>query len=130
MSIRSMMIVLAAGTVGLATATAEPMEKTTNTGGGFVCTNGVGVGCIGGIALLPITVNVKDVRVLTDNELEVLSDNLNGLSLLYGGILNHNTILNNVEVDVLEYFLNDFDIDVSDNDVNVCTAVLGIQLCK
>jgi hypothetical protein len=124
------MIVLAAGTVGLATATAEPMEKTTNTGGGFVCTNGVGVGCIGGIALLPITVNVKDVRVLTDNELEVLSDNLNGLSLLYGGILNHNTILNNVEVDVLEYFLNDFDIDVSDNDVNVCTAVLGIQLCK
>jgi hypothetical protein len=124
------MLMLAVGTAGLATAGAEPMEKTTNTGGGFVCTNGVGVGCIGSIALLPITVNIDDVRVLTDNELEILSDNLNGLSLLYGGILNHNTILNNLEVDVLEYFLNDFDIDVTKNDINVCTAVLGIQLCR
>ncbi len=69
MSIRSLMLMLAVGTAGLATAAADPVEKTTNTGGGFQCTNGVGVGCVGTIALLPITVNVKDVRALNANEL-------------------------------------------------------------
>ncbi|MBC7975064.1 MAG: hypothetical protein H7138_08770 [Myxococcales bacterium] len=122
---------LAVGTAGLATAAADPVEKTTNTeGGGFQCTNGVGVGCVGTIALLPITVNVKDVRALNANELTILSDDLNSLAILDGGILNHNTILEDVELDVLTDFLNKFDIDVTKNDINVCTAVLGIQLCR
>jgi hypothetical protein len=124
------MTILAAGTLGLATAGAEPMEKTTDTGGGFVCTNGVGVGCVGTIALLPITVNIKDVRALNSNELSILSDDLNSLSILDGGILDHNKILNDVEVDVLTDFLDKFDIDVTKNDINVCTLLLGLQLCK
>jgi hypothetical protein len=124
-----MMLMLAVGTAGLATAAADPIEKTTNTGGGFQCTNGVGVGCVGTIALLPITVNIKDVRALNANELEILSDDLNSLSILDAGILNYNTILNDVELDVLTDFLNKFDIDVSENDINVCTVLLGLQLC-
>jgi hypothetical protein len=124
------MLMLAVATAGLSTAAADPVEKTTNTGGGFQCTNGVGVGCVGTIALLPITVNIKDVRLLTDNELTILSNDLNNLSILDAGILNYNTILNDVEIDVLADFLDHFDIDVTKNDINVCTLLLGLQLCR
>ena len=131
MSIRSTLLTLAIGFVTAGTAAADA-PKTTNTGGGggFVCTNGVGVGCIGSIAVLPITVNIKDVRVLNDNELTVLSDDLNNLSILDGDILDYNTILNDVEVDVLTDFLDKFNINVTKNKIDVCTLVLGIQLCK
>jgi hypothetical protein len=132
MSIRSTLLTLAVGLAGIGTAAADA-PKTTNTGGGgggFVCTNGVGVGCIGSIAVLPITVNIYDVRALNDNELTVLSDDLNHLSILDGNILDYNTILNDVEADVLTGFLNYFNINVSKNDIDVCTLVLGLQLCK
>jgi hypothetical protein len=134
MSIRSTLLTLAIGLIGAGTAAADA-PKTTNTGGGgggggFHCTNGVGVGCIGSIATLPITVNIKDVRVLNDNELTVLSDDLNSLSILDGDILDYNTILNDVELDVLTDFLDKFNINVAKNKIDVCTAVLGIQLCK
>jgi hypothetical protein len=130
MSIRSTLLTLAIGLVGGGTAAAD-VPKTTNTGGGvFHCTNGVGVGCIGSISVLPITVNIKDVRALNGNELTVLSDDLNNLSILDGDILDYNTILNDVELDVLTDFLNKFNINVTKNDIDVCTAVLGIQLCK
>jgi hypothetical protein len=132
MSIRSTLLAtLAVGFIGLGTAAADA-PKTTNTGGGggFHCTNGVGVGCIGTIAVLPITVNVKDVRVLNDNELTVLSDDLNNLSILDGNILDHNKILNDVELDVLTDFLNKFNINVDKNDVDVCTIIGILQLCK
>ena len=132
MSIRSALFTLAIGLIGAGTAAADA-PKTTHTGGGgggFTCTNGVGVGCIGSIATLPITVNIKDVRVLNDNELSVLSDDLNSLSILDGEILDYNTILNDVELDVLTDFLDKFNINVTKNKIDVCTAVLGIQLCK
>jgi len=131
MMIRNMMLGLAVSLAGLATAAADP-NATTNTGGGggFHCTNGVGVGCIGSIAVLPITVNIKDVRALNNNELTVLSDDLNSLSILDGDILDYNKILNDVEVDVLTDFLDKFGISVDKNDIDVCTSVLGLQLCK
>ena len=130
MSIRSTMLMLAIGCVGLGTAAADPQTTQTSSGGGFHCTNGVGVGCIGSIAVLPITVNIKDVRALNNNELEVLSDDLNSLSILDGNILDHNKILNDVELDVLTDFLDKFNISVDRNDIDVCTVVLGLQLCK
>ena len=88
------------------------------------------VQCIGSISVLPITVNVKDVQALNDNDLTVLSNDLNKVSILDGGILNNDKILNDVEVSVLEDFLNKFLINVSKNDIDVCTTVLGILLCK
>jgi len=130
MMIRSMLLGLALSLVGAASASANPGATTNTGGGGFTCTNGVGVGCIGSISVLPITVNVKDVRVLSGNELTVLSDDLNYLSILDGEILDYNTILNDVELGVLTDFLNKFNINVTRNDINVCTAVLGVQLCK
>ncbi|HEU4732722.1 MAG TPA: hypothetical protein VFT22_32725, partial [Kofleriaceae bacterium] len=81
-------------------------------------------------AVLPINIDIKDVRALNDNELTVLSGDLNKVSILDGGILNNDKILNDLELSVLDDFLNKFNIDVTKNDINVCTSVLGVALCK
>jgi hypothetical protein len=99
-----------------------------NTGsGGFTCINtGISVNvvqCVGSISVLPVTIDVKDVRVLNDNELNVLSNDLNYVSVLDGGILNNNKILNDAEVTVLDDFLNKFNVNVTKNDIDVCTLL-------
>ncbi len=136
MSIRSLVLGLTVSLVGITSASASPTAHTDGGGGGggapggFQCVNGVGVGCIGSIATFPITVNVQNVQALDGNKLTVLSDDLNSLSVLDGSILDCNSILDDVKADVLADFLDKFGINVSKNDINVCTAVLGIQLCK
>jgi len=133
MKIQSLMLALAIGFAGCVDAADQTATAEQQTGGGFDCQNKLTiqvVQCVGSISVLPITVDVKDVRALNDNELNVLSNDLNHVSILDGGILNNDKILNDVEVSVLEDFLNKFDIDVSKNDINVCTTVLGILLCK
>ena len=136
MLIRSMMLMLAAvGCVGVGDATEEQTGTVENNSivPNFECLNrtSVQVACVGDIAaILPITINVKDVRVLSDSELDILSNDLNDISILNGDILNKNTILNNFEVGVLTDFLDKFNIDISRNDVDVCTSVLGFLLCK
>ena len=139
MSIRSFLLTAAIGFVGFGTASAAPVATPHGGegggggggGGGFVCQNGdVGVGCIGSIAVLPINVNISNIGVLDDSDLKVLSDDLDGLSILDGGILNNNTILNDVYATVLNDFLTKFSIPVDAKDINVCTSVLGISLCK
>jgi hypothetical protein len=136
MLIRSMMLVLAAvGCVGVGEAAEDQAGTTTQPSiiPNFECANAASlqVACVGDItALLPITVAIKDVRVLNDNELEVLSNDLNHLAILNGNILDKNTILNNLEVGVLTDFLDKFDIDVTKNDIDVCATVLGGLLCK
>ena len=134
MSIRSMMLTFGLGLAALTgSAAADPGAATQTGGGGFACSNKLSiqaVSCIGTVSVLPITVTVKDVRALNDNELNVLSNDLNHVSILDGGILNHDKILNDVEVTVLQDFLNKFDIDVTKNDIDVCTTVLGALFCK
>jgi hypothetical protein len=131
MSIRSTLLTLAVGLAGIGSAAADAPKTTNHNGGsGFQCSNGVGVGCVGSIAVLPITVNVYNVRALDNNELTVLSDDLDHLSILDGSILDYNTILNDVELDVVSGFLNYFNINVIKNDVDVCTIVGILQLCK
>jgi hypothetical protein len=120
---RSIMLALAVGFVGMGTASANP---------NFECANSssVQVACVGDVAVLPITVLIKDVSILDDSQLSVLSDDLNKVSILNGDILDKNTILNNVEASVLTDFLDKFNIDVTKNDIDVCTSVLGFLLCK
>ena len=136
MSIRSMMFAVAlgaVGTLGYAGSAAADGAATQNGGGNFSCSNKASISvvqCVGSIAVLPISVTVKDVRVLDDNELSILSGDLNHLSLLDGGILDHDKILNDVEVTTLQDFLNKFAIDITKNDVDVCTTVLSAALCK
>ena len=135
--IRSMMLVAAvvfAGCVATDGTDQDQTEAVTqNTGGGFNCQNKAViqvVACVGSISVLPINVNIKDVRVLNNNELTVLSNDLNHVSILDGNILDNNKILNDVEVTTLQDFLNKFNIDVTKNDIDVCTTVLGVLLCK
>ena len=135
MFIRSMMLALAVGSV---VACVEPAQEDENAAteqqtGVFDCHNKSaisGVECVGVIAIFPIDIDVKNVGVLSNNDLDVLNGSLNHLSVLDGGILNHNTILNDAEVTVLDDFLNKFDIDVTKNDIDVCTSVLGFLVCK
>jgi len=137
---RSMMLSLAvcaagaAGCVGTSDAADETADQVTqNSSGGFSCFNKQDiqvVSCVGSIAVLPINVDIKDVRVLDNNELNVLSGDLNKVSILDGGILNNDKILNDVQLTVLQDFLNKFLINVSKNDIDVCTTVLGVLLCK
>ena len=130
---RSMMLACAITCFGVGAAAADG-GATTNTGGSaFNCQNKAsiaGVECIGSISVLPITVDVHDVGVLDGNKLSVLNDDLNHVSVLDGNILDHNKILNDVEVLTFDDFLNKFNINVTKNDIDVCTTVLGVLLCK
>jgi hypothetical protein len=139
--IRSMILSLAVGAAALAgcmtsddiSATDDTSAVAQNSGGGFQCINKLNiqvVSCTGGISILPINVDIKNVSALNNNDLTVLSNDLNHLSVLDGGILNNDKILNDVEVTVLQDFLNKFLVNVSKNDIDVCTTVLGIVLCK
>jgi hypothetical protein len=132
MSIRSTLFTAAIACAGFGVAAAEPAPAadTSSGGGGFRCVNGVGVACVGSVAILPITVNIKDVRALDNNELNVLTNSLNKISILDGDILDHNKILNDLEVGVLQDFLDKFDIDVARDGIDVCTSVLGLSLCR
>jgi hypothetical protein len=139
MLIRSLLLTLA---VGCAVDGAAPDHAGTNQDlattsqdnlGGFQCANKLDiqvVQCVGSIAVLPINVNVKDVGVLNDNQLNVLSDDLNDLSIKDISVLDNAKILDDVEVTVLQDFLDKFLVNVSKNSIDVCTALLGIQLCK
>jgi hypothetical protein len=127
---RTIMMTVALAFVGAGTAAAD---GGTTQGDNWGCSNKAaiaGVQCVGVVAIFPITVDVKNVGVLSNNDLTVLKDSLNHVSILDGGILNHNKILNDLEVTVLDDFLNKFDIDITNNEVDVCTTVLGALVCK
>ena len=129
MSFRSMTLALAVGAAAtFGFAGASQADGGGGGGGGFACTNKLDINvveCLGVVAVLPIKVDIKDVGVLNDNDLSVLSGDLNKVSILDGGILNHDKILNDLEVTVLQDFLNKFAIDVTKNDIDVC-ALVGI----
>jgi len=132
-SVRSMMLAFGvASAVGFA-GTAAAGGSAPSSGGGFQCFNKLDiqvVSCVGSIAVLPINIDIKDVQALDDNQLSVLSDDLDHVSILDGGILNNDKILNDVQVTVLQDFLDKFLVNVSKNNVDVCTSVLGAVLCK
>src|ERR1041384_5766366 len=122
--IRSLMLALAVGTfvgcVDTADTADEQTAATEQHTGGFNCQNKasiVGVECIGSIAVLPITVDVKNVGVLDNNKLSILDNDLNNLSIKDINVLDNNKILDDVEVTVLQDFLNKFLINVSKNDI-------------
>ena len=123
---RSMMLAFAVTCLSAGVAAADG-------GSAFNCQNKAsiaGVECIGSISVLPVTVDVHDVGILNGNDLSVLNNDLNHVSVLDGNILDHNKILNDVEVTVLQDFLDKFVINVTKNDIDVCTTVLGALLCK
>ena len=123
----------AIGCVASSDAAADETAVAQNSGGGFTCLNKAsitGVECIGSIAVLPITLDVKNVGVLDGAKLDVLSNDLNNLSIKDINILDNNKILDDVANVTVTDFLNKFLINVTKNDVDVCTTVLGLLFCK
>jgi hypothetical protein len=138
--IRSMMLVCAIGALGAVgcVAPSDAADETAvaqATGGGhggvFDCQNNgsVSVVCTGDIAILNgLTVNID--KSLNGNQLNVLSGDLNNLKITDLNILDGNKILDDVEVAVLNDFLNKFNINVTKNDIDVCALVGILQICK
>jgi len=101
--------------------------------GGFACQNKLDiqvVSCVGSVAVLPVTVNIANVGVLDDADLNVLSNDLDNLSIKDINILDGNKILDDVKLTVLQDFLDKIGIGVTKNDIDVCATVLGTLLCK
>ena len=136
--IRSMILVCALGALGAvgcvgASDAADETAVAQNTGGGglFDCQNNgsVSVVCTGDISILNgLSVSVD--KTLNGNQLNVLSGDLNNLKITDINILDGNKILNDVEVTVLQDFLNKFNINVTKNDIDVCALVGILQICK
>lgn len=140
--IRSMMLVCAIGALGAVgcvgasdAADETAVGQATGGGGGFFdCQNNgsVSVVCTGDISILNgLTVSVD--KVLNDNQINVLQDDLNNLKITDINILDYNKILNDVEVVALNDFLTKFNVlNLTKNDIDVCAVVniLGLQICK
>ena len=139
---RSMMLVCALGALGavgcVGTSDAEDEGAVAQaTGGGgalFDCKNVASISvvqCVGSIlSANVINVNVKDVSVLSNDQLKVLDDDLNNLKIENINILNVNDVLNKVEVTALNDFLTKFSIPVTAKDIDVCALVGIAQICK
>jgi hypothetical protein len=93
----------------------------------FSCSNKESISVVQCVSI-PINIDVKDVDVLSGNDLTVLSNDLNHLNIGDINILNYNTILNGVEATVLNDFLNKFNVDTDVSKIDVCALVLGF--CK
>jgi hypothetical protein len=136
--IRSMMLVCALGTLGAvgcvgASDAADESATAQNTGSGglFDCQNknSVSVVCTGDISILNgLSVSVD--KTLNNNQLNVLSNDLNNLKITDINILDGNKILDDVQVVVLNDFLNKFSIPVTVKDIDVCALVGILQICK
>jgi hypothetical protein len=121
----------AVGCVGASDAADETATEQATGGGLFDCQNNhsVSVVCTGDISILNgLSVSVD--KVLNGNQLSVLSGDLNNLKITDINILDGNKILNDVEVTVLNDFLNKFNINVTKNDIDVCALIGVLQVCK
>lgn len=133
MWIRMMLLAFTIGCMG-----ADPRDPptaiiATSTTVPFECLNDTTIHilvCHGSVSVFPITITVEDLRILSDNELSILSDDLNDVAILDGGTLDNDKILSDLEDVVFDDLLDELDILVTKDDIDVCTAVSGIQLCK
>jgi hypothetical protein len=133
MWIRSVMLMFMIGCLAAADPADEPVATVAQSSTNFHCLNHTSihvVTCQGSISLFPITITIKNLRILSDNEIDILSNDLNDLSVLDGGILDGDKILDDVEGKVLDDFLVKFLINVTKNDIDVCTLVAGVQRCR
>ncbi len=137
---RSMMLVCAIGALGAVgcVGTSDAADETAvaqNTGSSgalFDCNNVASISvvqCVGSILdVNALNINVKDVSVLSGDQIKVLDDDLNNLNISNINILNVTDVLNIVKSTVLSDFLNKFHINVDKNNVKVCADILGVCL--
>jgi hypothetical protein len=147
MSIRSIIftlaVCLAAGCVaenssgegGLREGESNADEATTTdpTTPNFKCLNVAAVqlvSCSGIVAIFPIKVDVGDVDVLSNNDLNLLNNSLNKVAILNNVNVDVNNVLQKVELEVLNVFLNTIKVALEPEDINVCTSVAGGLICR
>lgn len=133
MWIRSAALVFMLGCVAAVDRAGDPVATVAQSSMGFHCLNHTSihvVTCEGSILLFPITITIDSLRILSDNEISILSDDLNDVSILDGGILDGNKVLDDVEATVLDTFLESFEILVTRTGIVACTVVAGTQICK
>lgn len=80
------------------------------------------VKCVGYVSIFAIELLVNNVRILNHSELTILERSLNDLSVTLKDVLDVNVILKNIEISVLNNFLNRFKIDIDLEDINVCAV--------
>ena len=133
-SVIAMFVTLfAGGCVDTGSPREEPRATVTQDVLAFHCLNHTSihvVSCSGSISLFPITITIDSLRVLSDNEVSLLNDDLNDVSILDGSILDHNQILEDVEATVADTFLDRFHLVVTTTEIAVCTVVAGTQICR
>jgi hypothetical protein len=132
MWIRSLLLVCAMGCVGVGPADDENVASQPSTIP-FHCldTGSIHVVvCSGSISLFPITITIDELSILSDNHIDILSDDLDDLAVLDGDLVDHDRILDDAESRVLGDFLDKFHLTVSRDRIAVCTVVAGAQLCR
>lgn len=100
---------------------------------GFTCLNELAphvVSCRGSISIFPLTATVNHVVVLSDIELDVLTGDLDHLTVIDSNLLDGSKLLDDVGVTVLDAYLHELDIELTRDDLTVCAAVSGTQVCK
>lgn len=133
MLISLMSLMLGAGCATAGDAAEPPAGAVTQDTTSFQCLNDTSihvVTCHGSISLFPITITIHDLSILSDNQLTILSGDLNDLSILDGGILDQDKLLDDVEAEMVRDFLDQFLVDVTRNDVSVCTTAAGAVVCQ
>src|ERR1044071_8388621 len=113
MWIRSLLLLCAMGCVGVGNAEDEVATAEQPSTTRFHCLNTGSIHvvvCSGSISLFPITITIDELSILSDNHIDILSDDLDDLAILDGDIVDYNTILDDVETQVLTDFLDKFQI--------------------
>lgn len=129
----SVVMMIMAGCVGVGPAAESTAAAQEDAPLRFHCLNSTSihvVTCTGSISLFPITITVDNVRILSDNEINILDDDLDDLTVIDGDIVDHNPVLDDIESVVLDDFLNRFGIVLSRAAILVCTTEAGTAICK
>jgi hypothetical protein len=143
-----MMLICALGFAGcVASADDQTGAVEQHTGGSSGCHNNSvisGVTCVQSISILdglthgltvnsPVNVDIHNVANgnLSDNYLNILSGDLNDLSISDVNVLDYNKILNDAQATVLNDFLTKFSITgVDDSKIDACALIGILQVCK
>jgi len=133
MWIRSMILMCAVGCVGVGAEDDPAANVAQDSTIPFHCLNHTSIHvvvCSGSISLFPITITIDELSILSDNQIDILSDDLNDLAILDGDVGDANRILDDVESRLLSHFINKLHLTLTRDDITVCTVLAGAALCK
>jgi hypothetical protein len=84
---------------------------------------------VANLGILPIAITVRLARPLSNDELNILLDDLTAVAIRDAHVTDPNKILSDFEAVILDDLENKFGIPVEVNDIDVCINLL-VQLCR